>query len=145
MASLMAYSVAKGQWGAEIIPKVELVTIGGLRAGNKAFADTINKAGFKETARLVHSNDMVPHLPYSTSTATYAHWRGEVFMSPFKHQWVTCNDRDLSVTPSENCGFSFPSTNLSLIAHAAYWSRLDYYNCPVRDQNETLGNEYLPT
>ncbi len=43
--------------------RVNVVTVGGTRAGNRAFAAYMNAAGFKRLLRLVHSLDPIPHIP----------------------------------------------------------------------------------
>ena len=65
----MGYMIAKGKLGPDVTPtKTELITLGASRVGNMAFANVINKAGFRDTTRLVHSTDSVPHMPWTTGT-----------------------------------------------------------------------------
>lgn len=64
MASMMASSMAIGNFGAKFVPsKIELVSLGAPRVGNKYFAESIDKAGFADVARIVHSTDMVARVP----------------------------------------------------------------------------------
>lgn len=69
LATVMGYMIAKGKLGPDVTPsKTELITLGSSRAGNRAFANVINKAGFRDTSRLVHSTDAVAHMPWATGT-----------------------------------------------------------------------------
>ena len=67
IVNIMAYMIATGQFGVDILTpqRVEIITLGSSRVGNQEFADILNGAGFKHMARLVHSTDLVPHLPFS--------------------------------------------------------------------------------
>lgn len=65
--NVMAYMIATGQFGLGVLvpQQIEIITLGASRVGNQEFADILNGAHFKHMARLVHSNDLVPHLPFS--------------------------------------------------------------------------------
>ena len=61
----MAAEIAVGNLGPLYVPsKIEIMTLGASRIGNVAYAQAINNAGFKDVARVVHSTDIVPHIPF---------------------------------------------------------------------------------
>ena len=66
LASIMGALISTGEFGPDFRPsRIEIVTLGSPRVGNQAFAHTINQAGFKDLVRLVHSHDLIPHLPFT--------------------------------------------------------------------------------
>ena len=65
IAALMACHIAIGTLGPSFqASDTELVTFGSSRVGNKDFAHTIDKAGFLDVARIVHSTDILAHIPF---------------------------------------------------------------------------------
>ena len=65
VAAIMASNIAVGSLGPKFIPsKIELVTFGSSRVGNRHFAESIDHAGFADVARIVHSTDILPHIPF---------------------------------------------------------------------------------
>lgn len=65
VAAIMASNIAIGSLGTKFVPsKIELITFGSSRVGNKYFAESINNAGFADVARIVHSTDILPHIPF---------------------------------------------------------------------------------
>lgn len=65
VAAIIASNIAVGSLGPKFIPsKIELITFGSSRVGNKYFAESIDNAGFADVARIVHSTDVLPHIPF---------------------------------------------------------------------------------
>ncbi|KAJ3059879.1 hypothetical protein HDU98_004105 [Podochytrium sp. JEL0797] len=102
--------------------RVHVVNMGQPRVGNPAFGDFVKGIGFAEVSRIVHYNDIVPHLPPLSDS-----YRQEITEFWIKQDGVTvtCNDV-LNDGEDKNC------SNLpSVLANLSTKSHLTYFNITV--------------
>jgi hypothetical protein len=144
IAAIMASNIAVGSLGPKFSPsKIELVTFGSSRVGNKYFAESIDGAGFADVARIVHSTDILPHI--APMRLGYQHYKGEVWLSSVSKKWVTCDDRDPK-NPGEalNCANSIGTFHVSRITHSNYWSRTRDNLCMIHMSSKPMEVIFLP-
>jgi hypothetical protein len=62
---IMTANIALGSLGPLMTPaRTEFISLGASRIGNVAYAQLMDSSGFKDLARIVHSTDLVPHMPF---------------------------------------------------------------------------------
>ena len=134
---------------SDIIPpsRVNIVTVGGPRAGNRAFSDYMNHVGFKRSYRLVHSVDPIPQIPkrdiikpYDVHAHHYFHFGREIWMNPRQRAWVSCTQSSEDNDDGEeemNCMRTVHPLRFQIQAHGRllFFCVYTYYPLPVCDLN----------
>ena len=122
LASLMALEILDGTFNFIDPTKVILATIGSPRVGNYAFAKQLNESKFKKMVRIVHSNDLIPHLfPIWRKHSAYVHYKGEVWLDKNRKKWLSCDDPTSNKTQeSPYCSNSIPLSKYSIESHMKY-------------------------
>jgi len=69
--------------------KLEVITFGSPRVGDKKFAAYYNNKIGGSTFRIVHWKDLVPHVP--TKSMGYHHVAREIWYNSKSTKWTVCN------------------------------------------------------
>jgi predicted lipase len=104
LGSLLALDIAKGYLKNEFdVGKVELITLGQPRVGNREYALAMDNSKFLNIARIIHSTDIFPHLVprmkrigkcimLNEIGLDYFHHKGEIWLDPSIEQWIICKN-----------------------------------------------------
>uniref|UniRef100_A0A914QNC6 Fungal lipase-like domain-containing protein n=1 Tax=Panagrolaimus davidi TaxID=227884 RepID=A0A914QNC6_9BILA len=119
LASLTASAVVST--GVLSEDKISVFTFGQPRTGDKYFADGFNSLEI-QTSRIVHKNDIFPHLPTLTNS-TYFHHRQEIWYNNdmgIRDDFTTCS-YETGEDPS--CSDSIDPSKLNIKDHKYYYGR----------------------
>lgn len=99
------------------ISNIEVFNYGSPRPGNKEFADYVTN-GFMKLQRVVHYQDMVPHLPTSVR---FSHSATEWYENPVHTFDPTLNP--CQGEEDKECSYQWSGMNLSIDDHLLYLGR----------------------
>ncbi|KAJ3327216.1 hypothetical protein HDU76_012200 [Blyttiomyces sp. JEL0837] len=120
---------------------LSLTGFGCPRIGSYEYARLLDtNLGLKSVRRVVHSRDLIVHLPPAVG---YRHFHDEIWIDVKSNSTFRCLDTDTDIDESKSCANSVPVYEWSWPAHNSYFSHGYHAACSVPTPGQTLGEEYL--
>jgi len=110
VATLLALMLKNPEWGIQ--DKVQLYTFGCPRVGNEAFAVCASDILGRNSSRITHSHDIIPHSP---STMRYQHVKNEWYQPTDEVDLQECYGYE-----DKNCMNQWSGLKLSIDDHLFY-------------------------